>query len=320
MGSGDYGAGIFDCRRTELLAGVVLHEAQVSVRVGATRDGIIRAITVQSLWNAGAFGEHSPTTVGLSGHKSISLYNSNLEAFRFSYDVVYTNTIAAGAYRGYGATQGIFAVESAVNELAAKLGIDPAKLRERNMVQQGQIVPSYFNEYASSCALDRCLARAKQMIGWEEKYPWREMGNGKVRGVGLSLDMTLRCPVTVKAKVTEDLKKNIAEKIQSNIEKIDLELQQLELDAKRILTDAEAQGPQAVAGVRHQIEVERHKRMDARQQLLAKAQETENLEIGAEIIQGTMERVVEVKVGDRMQEIVNTEILVEDGNIIAFRS
>ena len=165
------------------------HEAQVSVRVGATRDGIIRAITVQSLWNAGAFGEHSPTTVGLSGHKSISLYNSNLEAFRFSYDVVYTNTIAAGAYRGYGATQGIFAVESAVNELAAKLGIDPAKLRERNMVQQGQIVPSYFNEYASSCALDRCLARAKQMIGWEGKYPRREMGHGKVRGVGLSLDM-----------------------------------------------------------------------------------------------------------------------------------
>ena len=165
------------------------HEAQVSVRVGATRDGIIRAITVSSLWNAGAFGEHSPTTVGLSGHKSISLYNSNLEAFRFSYDVVYTNTIAAGAYRGYGATQGIFAVESAVNELAAKLGIDPAKLRERNMVQQGQVVPSYFNEYASSCALDRCLARAKQMIGWEGKYPRREMGHGKVRGVGLSLDM-----------------------------------------------------------------------------------------------------------------------------------
>ncbi len=132
--------------------------------------------------------------------------------------------------------------------------------------------------------------------------------------------MTLRCPVTVKAKVTEDLKKNIAEKIQNNIEKIDLELQQIELDAKRVLTEAEAQGPQAVAGVRHQIEVERHKRMDARQQLLAKAQETENLEIGAEIIQGTMDRVVEVKVGDSLQELVNTEILVEDGNIIAFRS
>ena len=59
------------------------------------------------------------------------------EAFRFSYDVVYTNRMSAGAYRGYGATQGIFAVESAVSELAAELGMDPVKFRELNMVKEG---------------------------------------------------------------------------------------------------------------------------------------------------------------------------------------
>ena len=71
------------------------------------------------IFDTGAYGEHGPTTVGLSGHKSIPLYSS-LEAHRFAYDVVYTNRMSAGAYRGYGATQGIFAVESAVNELGSK--------------------------------------------------------------------------------------------------------------------------------------------------------------------------------------------------------
>ena len=85
-------------------------------------------------------GEHGPTTVGLSGHKAISLYG-NLEAHRFAYDVVYTNHMSAGAYRGYGATQGIFAVESAVNELADRLGMDPVELREKNMVRQGEVMP-----------------------------------------------------------------------------------------------------------------------------------------------------------------------------------
>ena len=76
--------------------------------------------------------------------------------------MVYTNHMSAGAYRGYGATQGIFAVESAVNELADRLGMDPVKLRERNMVRQGEIMPSYYNELNSSCALDRCMARPKR--------------------------------------------------------------------------------------------------------------------------------------------------------------
>ena len=81
-------------------------------------------------------------------------------------------------------SQGIFAVESAVNELAGRLGMDPVELRLKNMVREGQTMPAYYGETAKSCALDRCLLRAKEMIGWDEKFPCRDMGNGKVRSVG----------------------------------------------------------------------------------------------------------------------------------------
>lgn len=164
------------------------HEAAVHVKVGASKDGRIRVISVESLWNAGAYGDHSPTTVTLSGHKSIPLYNQ-FEAFRFAYEAVYTNTIAAGAYRGYGATQGIFALESAVNELAAALQMDPVELRLKNMVRQGEKMPAYFDETALSCTLDQCLLCVKDMIGWDEKYPRKVLSNGHIRSVGLSLAM-----------------------------------------------------------------------------------------------------------------------------------
>ncbi len=164
------------------------HEMEVRVRVGANREGVLQAIDVYTLSNTGAYGEHGPTTVGLSGHKSIPLYRTP-RAFRFTYDVVYTNCMSAGAYRGYGATQGIFAVESAVNELAGKMGMDPVKLRELNMVKEGDVMPAYYGETLRSCTLDRCMARAKEMIGWDAKYPRVDMGNGKVRGVGAAMAM-----------------------------------------------------------------------------------------------------------------------------------
>ena len=141
-----------------------------------------------TLSNTGAYGEHGPTTVGLSGHKSIPLY-SRVDAFRFAYDVVYTNVMSAGAYRGYGATQGIFAVESAVNELAAKMGIDPVKIREMNMTKEGDLMPAYYGEMANSCHLEGCLLRAKELFEWDKKYPVKNMGNGKMRGVGMALAM-----------------------------------------------------------------------------------------------------------------------------------
>ena len=165
------------------------HEMEVHVRLGATQEGIIRGIDLYTLSNTGAYGEHGPTTVGLSGHKSIPVYTANLEAFRFTYDVVYTNRQSAGAYRGYGATQGLFAVESAVNELAEKLQMDPLALREKNIVREGMVMPAYYHETANACALDRCIEKCAEIFNWKEKYPVRDMGNGKIRAAGVGLSM-----------------------------------------------------------------------------------------------------------------------------------
>lgn len=176
--------------RTESqIAATPRHEMEITVKIGAMKDGTIKALDVYTLSNTGAFGEHGPTTVGLSGHKSIPLYSNNLEAFKFSYDVVYTNCQAAGAYRGYGATQGTFAVESAVNELASRLKIDPVKIREKNMVRQGQKMSAYYNEVATSCTLDKCMDHAKKLFDWDNKAKVRDLKNGKVRSAGVAMAM-----------------------------------------------------------------------------------------------------------------------------------
>ncbi len=164
------------------------HEMEIHLRLGATKEGIVKGIDLYTLSNTGAYGEHGPTTVGLSGHKSIPLY-AKAEAFRFTYDVVYTNHMSAGAYRGYGATQGLFAVESAVNELAEKLHMDPFEIRQKNIVKEGDYMPAYYGATNTSCALDRCLAKVHEMIRWDEKYPVHDLGNGKVRAVGMGMAM-----------------------------------------------------------------------------------------------------------------------------------
>lgn len=176
-------------RKESQICGSPRHEMEVKIRLGANNDGRIRALGVTTLSNSGAYGEHGWATVGLTGHKSIPLYTGSLEAFKFDANVVYTNMQPSGAYRGFGATQGQFAVESAVNELAAKLGRDPVELREQNMVREGMAMPAYFGEVANACALDRCMQHCSDMFGWKEKFPVRDMGNGKVRAAGVAMSM-----------------------------------------------------------------------------------------------------------------------------------
>ncbi|MEE1178465.1 MAG: molybdopterin cofactor-binding domain-containing protein, partial [Lachnospiraceae bacterium] len=179
---------VYDREETQT-SGCPRHEMEMHVKIGANKDGKIRVIDLHTLSNTGAYGEHGPTTVGLSGHKSIPLYSKNQEAYRFTYDVVYTNVQAAGAYRGYGATQGLYAIETIVNELAVELGMDPVELRQMNIIKEGGVMPAYYGETANACALDRCLTATAERMNWEEKYPCKDMGNGKVRGVGVALAM-----------------------------------------------------------------------------------------------------------------------------------
>ena len=175
------------------IAGSPRHEMEVKVKIGATKDGRLLAFDLYNLSNTGAYGDHGPTTAGLTGHKSMPMYTANMKAFRHVFDVVYTNTLATGAYRGYGATQGIFALESIVNEMAGILHMDPVELRLKNVVRQGMHMMAYSNELAAGCRLDECLVRAAEMIGWKEKFPCRDMGNGKVRSVGIAMAMQGSC-------------------------------------------------------------------------------------------------------------------------------
>lgn len=163
------------------------HEMKMHVRIGATKDGKIEAIDLYTLSNQGAYGEHGPTTIGLAGHKSLPLYN-HVKASRFTYDVVYTNTMRAGAYRGYGATQGQFAVESIINELADELNMDPCEIRFKNMTRENEVLSQYYNEELNACALDRCLEKAMEMIDYKNKPLRRDMRDF-VRGLGVSLSM-----------------------------------------------------------------------------------------------------------------------------------
>lgn len=174
-------------RYESMIASSPRHEMEITVKMGLSKEGKVRAIDMYTLSNTGAYGEHGPTTVGLSGHKAIPIYTP--EAFRFTYDVVYTNYQSSGAYRGYGATQGLFAVETLLNEAAVLLDMDPLSIRRMNFLKVGQTMPAYYNELLESCQVEACLDRAAGLIGWNEKYPGRDMGNGKVRGVGVGISM-----------------------------------------------------------------------------------------------------------------------------------
>jgi CO/xanthine dehydrogenase Mo-binding subunit len=164
------------------------HAMRVKVRIGATREGIVKAIDIAGLSDTGAYGEHASTVFGLVAQKTFPLYNKT-EAVRFIGDVVYTNKTPGGAFRGYGATQGTLAVETALNKLAEALDMDPTALRLKNLIKEGETNLLYNGLALGSSTLHECVRRGKALIGWDEKYPRVELGGGKVRGYGMAVTM-----------------------------------------------------------------------------------------------------------------------------------
>jgi CO/xanthine dehydrogenase Mo-binding subunit len=164
------------------------HAIRLKVRVGADQEGIIRAIDLQVLSDTGAYGEHALTVLSCVGHYTLPLYNKT-RAVRFSGNAVYTNKVPGGAFRGYGATQGTFALESAVNKLAEKLGMDPTEVRLKNISKEGETFLTGQGVLLGSTSLDRCIEKGKELIGWKEKFPCRGIGNNKVRAVGMAITM-----------------------------------------------------------------------------------------------------------------------------------
>lgn len=130
--------------------------------------------------------------------------------------------------------------------------------------------------------------------------------------------MFVRVPVAIKAKVTEDLKLKIIGDLQNTIKQMQLDLDQFDFQAKQIMNQA-ANDLSAAPRLREQIEVERKKRTDAKAEAEAQLKRAKELQIGAEIVHGQLERTVEIKVGDNLEALMGAEILTEDGKIIAFR-
>lgn len=163
------------------------HATHFHVRIGADRDGTVRAVDIQGVSDTGAYGEHAPTVFMVVGDKSLPMYNK-ARAVRFSGHAVYTNKMPGGALRGYGATQGTFVQESTINMLAVALGMDPTELRLKNLIQEGQTALPYKGKRIGSSTLNRCIERGKELIGWQDKYPRYEI-DGKVRAVGMAVTM-----------------------------------------------------------------------------------------------------------------------------------
>ena len=164
------------------------HAMRLKARVGADQEGIIRAIDIQVLSDTGAYGEHAPTVLSCVSFYTLPLYNKT-RAVRFTGNAVYTNKMPAGAFRGYGATQGTFALESTVNKLAEKLGLDPTEVRLKNISKEGETSLTGQGVLLGSSSLERCIEKGKELIDWKNKFPCREIGNNKVRAVGMAITM-----------------------------------------------------------------------------------------------------------------------------------
>ena len=133
--------------------------------------------------------------------------------------------------------------------------------------------------------------------------------------------ISIKVPVTVKAKLTEKLRAKMLKEMEEGLSRAELELQQLGIQEKRVMQEAE-QGeftPQAIQHI-NTIRQERQRRVDYVEETRAHQEELQKFAEGAEIVQGTLERQVEAKVGDDMRELMNVEILVEDDKIVAIRS
>lgn len=174
-----------------------IHPAKVRVKLGAKKDGTLHAIELEAILNTGAYGAHGGTTLYNVGSKALPLYNK-ARNLRFHGKAVYTNLPVAGAYRGYGANQGFFGLEIAMDMLAEKLGMDPIELRLRNHIRTGETSPIFEKlgegregkpQVIRSCALEECLRIGAERIGWYEKRRNPRRKGPWAYGVGLACAM-----------------------------------------------------------------------------------------------------------------------------------
>lgn len=144
-----------------------------------------KAIDIKAINNTGAYGANGTVVTMEAAQNVLPVYNK-VPAIRYRGKTVYTNIVSAGPLRGYGATQGTFAMDMAMNELSTKLGIDPIELKLKNTIRKGA-EGGILKSPIKSLNIEKCIERGKKLIGWDEKYPKKEISPDKVRAVGMSI-------------------------------------------------------------------------------------------------------------------------------------
>jgi putative selenate reductase molybdopterin-binding subunit len=173
------------------------HPQILRMKMGVKHDGTLTATQLKVLATTGAYGSHATTVQGSTGSKVLPEYR--VPNLRYECHVVYTNTPVAGAFRGYGCPQGFFAQESMMDEIAAKLGLDPIEFRRKNAIRLGDVdlLSAQLGEgkvglprHIRSCGLPECLSRGAAAIEWASKRHAAPDSRGRLRrGVGMALTM-----------------------------------------------------------------------------------------------------------------------------------
>ena len=193
-------------REEEFTSARTRNAQMLTFRTGVDAHGRLVAQDLEVLADTGAYGAHGFTVQSVTGLRGLSSYNC--PAKRYRCDVVYTNRPVAGAMRGYGAPQGLFALECHMDDIARGLGLDPVELRRRNWVGVGdpldiaprlgerggvdKIAPEDLPR-VTSCGTDECVAQALRAIGWHRRCDpaWRRPDDRPSirRGIGFALCM-----------------------------------------------------------------------------------------------------------------------------------
>lgn len=177
-------------REEQFIATSTRHPMRVTITAGADKDGKLTALQLDVLSNTGAYGNHGPSVMFHSVGESIAVYNCANK--KVDAVVAYTNTVPAGAFRGYGLPQALLAVESAIDELAKQLGINPFEMRRRNIVKPGDPMLSppeseYHDVFYGSYGLDQCLDLVERAMKADAPTP--KLSEDWLTGDGIALTM-----------------------------------------------------------------------------------------------------------------------------------
>jgi len=179
-------------REEEFIATRSRHPQKITIKIGLDENHKITAMTADILENCGAYGPHALTVMSVTAQKLFSIYK--MQNFKVAGNAVYTNLPVAAAYRGYGAPQAFFALESLLDEIAVSLDVCPIELRKKNLFQIGDELPIMralgegregFTVYVHSNGLAECLEKGRKLAGWDD-FEKSDENNTIQRGIGVA--------------------------------------------------------------------------------------------------------------------------------------